>query len=232
MMARRLGAILVAASLLVVIQRAAGGSIPIGATQATAQAPTSEADLGQLSLEAIVQLAVEHSPKLKEARVKVLLARLEVRATAWWTWLIPSVTAQQGYDLLAQQQRAAVALSLDLSKLLGKGAQEAERARLGLTQSEHALEAARNEVIAEVTKAVFHRDATREAVAVREKVLAHALKLHALHSIRFNHGSDDLPTLLHAEASLARAQLDLQAAQHEAHLAGLNLRRVVGLPLP
>ena len=162
----------------------------------------------------------------------MLLARLEVRSTAWWTWLIPSVTAHQGYDLLAQQQRAAVALSLDLSKLLGKGAQEAERARLGLTQSEQALEAARNEVIAEVTKAVFHRDATREAVAVREKVLAHALKLHALHSIRFNHGSDDLPTLLQAEASFARAQLDLQAAQHEAHLAGLNLRRVVGLPLP
>jgi outer membrane protein TolC len=87
-------------------------------------------------------------------------------------------------------------------------------------------------VIAEVTKAVFHRDATWEAVAVREKVLAHALKLHALHSIRFNHGSDDLPTLLQAEASFARAQLDLQAAQHEAHLARLNLRRVVGLPLP
>ncbi len=60
--------------------------------------------------------------------MKVLLARLEVRSTAWWTWLIPSVTAHQGYDLLAQQQRAAVALSLDLSKLLGKGAQEAERA--------------------------------------------------------------------------------------------------------
>ncbi len=139
---RRLSVILMVASLIVVIEPATGFAVPPGPSRAGAQDLTPHPDLGQLSLDAVVQLALEHSPKLKEARVKMLLARLEVRSTAWWTWLIPSVTAYQGYDLLAQQQRAAVALSLDLSKLLGKGAQEAERARLSLTQSEQALEAA------------------------------------------------------------------------------------------
>ncbi len=196
-----------------------------------AEVPPS-VDPAALALEPAITLALAHAPKLQEARAKVALARLDVRATQWWTWLIPTVSAHQGYDFLAGQERAALALSLDLSKVLGKGAREAEQARLGLEQAERALDLARGEVITEVTKAVFHVTTTRATVQVHEEAVAHALKLHALETIRFEHGTGDLAPLLHAQAALARARLDLLTAQQAARLAELALVRALGLPLP
>ena len=63
-----------------------------------------------LSVEELVTLARQHAPKLQDARAKVALARLDLRGTEWWTWLVPNVTAHQGYDFLTGQERAAVGL--------------------------------------------------------------------------------------------------------------------------
>ena len=202
------------------------------ATGAPVLAGPRPADPATLTLEAAVALALDHAPTLQEARAKVALARLDVKATRWWQWLIPSLSATQGFDFLAGQERAAVALSLDLSKFLGQGAREAERARIELAQRERALEVARAEVIAEVTRAVYHRTATRAAGQVREEAVAHAAKLRALEAIRFEHGTGDLAPLLHAEAALAGARLELLTAQQAAALAELALLRALGLPLP
>jgi len=189
-------------------------------------------DPAALTLEESIALALTHSPKLQEARAKVALARLDVKAAQWWNWLIPQVTTHQGFDFLAAQERAAVALSLDLSKVLGAGPREAERARIGLEQAERALGEARGEVIAEVTRAFFELSAGRALVQVREEALAQALKLQALQAIRFELGSSELAPLLQAQAALARARLDLLRAQQEAQLAELALLRTLGLPLP
>ena len=162
----------------------------------------------------------------------VALARLDVRAAHWWNWLIPKVTTHQGFDFLAGQERGSVALSLDLSKFLGEGQREAEKARIHLEQAERALAEARGELIAEVTKAFFHLTATKAAVEVREEAVAQALKLQALQHIKFEHGTGDLAPLLQAQEALSRARLDLLRAQHEATLAELALLRAIGLPLP
>jgi outer membrane protein TolC len=209
---------------VIVVTLALGGRVPPGAAEPPA------VDHATVTLEDAVALALEHAPKLQEARAKVALARLDVRATRWWQWLVPSLSAHQGFDFLAGQERAAVALSLDLSKFLGKGAREAEAADIGLAQAERALAVARAEVIAEVTRAVFHRTATRAAVEVREAALAQAMKLRALETIRFDYGTGDLAPLLHAEAAVACAGLELLTGQQEAALAELALRRAIGLP--
>jgi outer membrane protein len=213
-------------------KRALGAVALCFALAAPAAAEPPPIDPATVSLEEAIALALESAPKLQEARAKVALARLDVRATQWWQWLIPSLSASQGFDFLAGQERAAVALSLDLSKFLGKGAREAEAARIGLAQTERALEIARAEVVAEVIRAVYHRTATRATVRVREETVAHAVKLRALEEIRFEHGTGDLAPLLQAEAALARARLELLAAQQEAALAELALGRAIGLPLP
>jgi len=189
-------------------------------------------DPATLTLEEAVALAREHAPPLQEARAKAALARLDVQATRWWTWLIPSITASPGYDFLAGQERTTVALSLDLTKLLGQGAREAERARLGLVQAERAVAVVESEVVAAVTAAVFRVAATRAAMTMREAAVADALKLHALETIRFDLGTGDLAPLLRARDGLGRARLDLLAAQQEAALATLALRRAIGLPAP
>jgi outer membrane protein TolC len=189
-------------------------------------------DTAALPLDEAIALALEHAPKLHDARVNVALAHLDVRATRWWTWLVPTVTAHQGYDFLSNQERAAVAFSLDLSKFLGKGAREAEQAQLGLAQAERALEVVRAEVVTEVTRAVFQLTSARAAIEVREDAVVHAVKLQALETIRFEHGTGDLAPLLRAREALARARLELLTARHEARLAELALLRAIGLPLP
>jgi cobalt-zinc-cadmium efflux system outer membrane protein len=201
----------------------------VGRPASAAEPPV---DPATLTLEAAVALALEHAPRLQEARAKVALAALDVRATRWWQWLVPSLSAGQGFDFLAGQERASVALSLDLSKFLGKGARDAEQARIGLAEAERALATARSEVVAEVTRAVYHRDATQAAVPVREQALVHALKLQRLEAIRFQLGTGDLGPLLQADGAVARAQLDLLAGEQAAALAELALLRAIGLPLP
>jgi outer membrane protein TolC len=186
-------------------------------------------DPADLPLETLLTLARQHAPKLQDARAKVALARLDVRGTEWWTWLVPSVTAHQGYDFLGAQERAAVALSLDLSKFLGAGARDAERARLGLAQAERALAVTEAEVVAEVLQAAYQVTTARATVQVRETAVAHAVKLHLLERIKFEHGTGDLAPLLQAEGALARARLELLQAQQAADLAVLALYRAVGI---
>ena len=199
---------------------------------APAGAGSPFSDLVDLPLESLIELARAHAPKLQDARAKVALARLDVRGTQWWTWLIPSVTAHQGYDFLTGQERAAVALSLDVSKLLGAGAREAERAHLGLAQAERALAAAELDLVAEVTQAAFQATTARATVQVREAAVADALKLEALERIKFEHGTGDLAPLLQARAALARARLELLQAQQAQTLTTLALARALGVVAP
>jgi outer membrane protein TolC len=189
-------------------------------------------DAGALSVEELVTLARQHAPKLQDARAKVALARLDVRGTEWWTWLVPSVTAHQGYDFLTGQERAAVGLALDLSKVLGEGARAAERARLGLAQAERALAVTEAEVVAEVVQAAYQVAAARATVEVRDAAVAHAVKLELLERIKFEHGTGDLAPLLQAEGALARARLELLQARQAADLTMLGLYRAIGIPAP
>jgi outer membrane protein TolC len=186
-------------------------------------------DPADLPLETLLTLARQHAPKLQDARAKVALARLDVRGTQWWTWLVPSVTAHQGYDFLTGQDRAAVGLALDVSKFLGGGARDAERARLGLEQTERALAVTEAEVVAEVVQAAYQVTTARATVQVRETAVAHAVKLELLERIKFEHGTGDLAPLLQAEGALARARLELLQARQAADLAVLALYRAVGL---
>ena len=199
---------------------------------APANAGSPFIDPADLPLASLLELARAHAPKLQDARAKVALARLDVQATQWWTWLVPSVTAHQGYDFLTGQERAAVALSLDVSKLLGAGARDAERAHLGLAQAERALATAELDLVAEVTQAAFQATTARATVQVREMAVADALKLEALERIKFEHGTGDLAPLLHAQGTLARARLELLQAQQTQTLASLALVRAIGLTGP
>lgn len=189
-------------------------------------------DPAEFPLETLLAHARQHAPKLKDARAKVALARLDVRGTEWWTWLVPSVTAHQGYDFLTGQERAAVGLALDLSKFLGAGARDAERARIGLEQAEQGLATTEAAVLAEVVQAAYQVAAARATVQVREAAVAHAVKLELLERIKFDHGTGDLAPLLQAEGGLARARLELLQATHAADLAALALYRAVGLVAP
>jgi outer membrane protein TolC len=189
-------------------------------------------DPADLPLETLLDLARQHAPKLTDARAKVALARLDVQGTEWWTWLVPSMTAHQGYDFLTGQERAAVGLALDLSRFLGAGARDAERARLGLAQAERALAVTEAEVVGEVVQALYQVTAARATVQVRETAVAHAVKLELLERIKFEHGTGDLAPLLQAEGGLARARLELLQAKQAADLAALALYRAVGLMAP
>jgi outer membrane protein TolC len=215
----------IAMASLAALLTVAGGLPP-----ATANSPFI--DPAELPLDTLLELARQHAPKLKDARAKVALARLDVRGTQWWTWLVPSVTAHQGYDFLTGQDRAAIGLALDLSKFLGAGARDAERARIGLEETERALATTEAAVLAEVVQAAYQVTAARATVQVREAAVAHAVKLELLERIKFEHGTGDLAPLLQAEGVLARARLELLQAKQAADLAAIGLYRAIGLVAP
>ena len=76
--------------------------LAVGPAHASAAPPAAPVvDPAALTLDEATTLALDHAPKLAEARTKVALAQLDVQATRWWAWLVPTVTAHQGSDFLA-----------------------------------------------------------------------------------------------------------------------------------
>ena len=53
--------------------------------------PVASLDVETLRLDDAITLALEQSPKLQDGRAKVALAQLDVKATSWWQWLVPSM---------------------------------------------------------------------------------------------------------------------------------------------
>ena len=105
--------------------RILGVAVLVLAFAAPCAADQPRVDAAALTLDEAIVLAIEHAPKLHEARAKVALAHLDVRATRWWTWLIPMVTAHQGFpfvswhsEVLYRRYEAAARTSADDSTIL------------------------------------------------------------------------------------------------------------------
>lgn len=184
-----------------------------------------------LTLDQAVATALEHSPKIREAREKIALAELDVKATVWWRWLIPNLTVAEGYDFLNQQERAHVAMTLDLSKLLGEGSREERQAEIKLFNSNLHLETVRRQTAREAAQAFFEYAAARQEVPVREEVLENSLKLREVLKIKFDHGSVELDKMLAIEETISAARLEVLKAQQNARLAEMKLIEAIGLPM-
>ena len=184
-----------------------------------------------LTLDEAVETALEHSPKIGEAREKIALAELDVKAAVWWRWLIPNLTVAEGYDFMSQQERAHVAMTLDLSKLLGEGSREEKQAEIKLFNSNLYYEAVRRLTAREAAQAFFEFAASRQAVPVKEEVLENSLKLLAVLKIKFEHGSIELDRMLAIEETISAARLEVLIARQNARLAEMKLIEAMGLPV-
>jgi outer membrane protein TolC len=184
-----------------------------------------------LTLDEAVATALEHSPKIGEAREKIALAELDVKAAVWWRWLIPNLTVAEGYDFLSQQERAHVAMTLDLSKILGEGLREERQAEIKLFNSNLYYETVRRQTAREAAQAFFEYAAARQAVPVKEEVLKNSLKLREVLKIKFEHGSIELDKLLAIEETISSARLEVLKARQNACLAEMKLIEAMGLPM-
>ena len=184
-----------------------------------------------LTLNEAIAAALEHSPKIKEARANIALAELDVKAAVWWRRLIPHLAVTEGYDFLSQQERAHVAMTLDLSKLLGEGSREERQAGIRLFNTNLYLETVRRQTVREAAQAFFELTAARNTVPVKEEVLENNLKLQQILKIKFEHGSIELDRLLAIEEAISAARLEVLRARQLARLAEMKLIEAMGLPM-
>lgn len=184
-----------------------------------------------LTLDQAIANAVEHSPKIKEARANIALAELDVKAAVWWRRLIPRLTVAEGYDFLSLQKRAQVALSLDLSKLLGEGSREERQAEIKLFNAQLYLGSIERQAGREAAQAFFEWASARDAVPVKEEILENNLKLQQILKIKFEHGSIEIDRLLSVGEAISAARLEVLKANQNVRLAEMKLVEAMGLPM-
>ena len=63
---------------------------------AAEQPETKQLNFQTLTLENAITYALKHSPKIKQAKITVALAELDLKQTKWWNWFVPSLTLHQG----------------------------------------------------------------------------------------------------------------------------------------
>jgi len=70
-----------------------------------ADKPKEQLNIQTLTLEDAIAYALEHSPKIKQAKITVALAEIDLKQTRWWNWFVPSLTLHQGYEPALAESR-------------------------------------------------------------------------------------------------------------------------------
>jgi len=188
-----------------------------------------EIDFENLTLEQAVTYALEHSPKIKEAKITVALAELDLKHTKWWNWFVPSLTLHQGYNPALAESRMGVGISFDLNKILGGGYREGKQANLKLFDAEIYLINIKQSVIASVTKSYYDFLIARKKLEILEEQLQNSVKLREILKLKFESGQAQITQLLSISDAIAKNKLDLLKAQAEVKLTELKLKQEMRL---
>ena len=187
-----------------------------------------ELDFETLTLDQALSFALEHSPKIKEARITVALAELDLKQTKWWNWFVPSLTLHQGYNPALAESRMGIGLSFDINKILGGGYSESKQARLKLFDSKIYLTNIKQTVIASVTKSYYDYLIAQKNIQLLEEQLQNTVKLKEILKLKFESGQAQITQLLSISDAIAQNKLDLLKAQAELKLTELRLKQEIG----
>ena len=187
-----------------------------------------ELDFERLTLEDAITYALEHSPKIKQAKITVALAEIDLKQTSWWNWFVPSLTLHQGYEPALAESRLGVGISFDLNKILGGGKREGKRARLKLFDVETYLSTIETQVIAEVTKSYYDYIIAQKNIEILEEQLQNSVKLQEILKLKFESASATINQLLAVNDATSKTKLELLKANAEMKLNVLKLKQEMG----
>lgn len=194
-------------------------------------APAQE-EAGLLTLEASVQYALEHNPRLAASRARVDAATSRIGQAASATR--PQLDARVGYtdsEPAARDLRNYSALLSARQLLYDSGETDARTAqarsqRDAITAGLRALE---RDIANEVAHDYLDALLTERLVAVATEVRDQAREHHSLAKARYDAGTVAGADLLRAEVEVARAQLDVISVEKRHELALARLRKTLGM---
>ena len=185
-------------------------------------------DLEKLTLQEAISLALERSPEIRQAKLTVAIAQLDLRQTELRYLLIPDITLHGFKPRSPEEGRFGVALSLDLKGLL-RNAYRHRQSKLRLFNAQIYLENVKNRVIESVTRSYFDLIIARRRVELLRDQLQNSLKLQELLRIRFEAGQVEIKQLLDAMENTANLRLELLRAEADLRLKELHLKQLIGL---
>ena len=192
------------------------------------QEPKQQLDMQTLTLEDAITYALEHSSTIKQAKITVALAELDLKQTRFWNWFVPSLTLHQGYAPALAESRLGIGISFDLNKILGGGYRQGKQAGLKLFDSEIYLTNTKQSVIASVTRSYYNFVIAKKNIEILEEQLENSVKLQEILKLKFESGQAQISQLLSIAESIASAKLALLGAQAEVKLTELQLRQEIG----
>lgn len=187
-------------------------ALVLAAAGSGSAAPAPPEGPRRLSLDEAVALALRQNPDVALAEQRAEAAR---------------VARDQARDTARAMPDQAVT-TLDQAKVKELYPVQAEGAA---RVAERAVEATRDGVRLAVEQAYFGAQLAREVVGVREQALALAERQLEQARLAYRAGVRARTDVLAAQAQVATARADLEAARKDAAVAGMELDRVLGLPL-
>jgi len=193
------------------------------------QETKQQLDMQRLTLENAITYALEHSPKIKQAKITVALAELDLKQTRFWNWFVPSLSLHQGYAPALAESRLGVGISFDLNRILGGGYGQRKQARLKLFDAEIYLANIKQAVIASVTKSYYDFVIAKKNIEFLEEQLENSVKLQEILKLKFEGGSTTINQLLSVNEAMAKNRLELLRGKADVKLAELKLKQEIGL---
>ena len=186
-------------------------------------------DFEGLTLDNAVTHALEHSLKIKQAKVTVALAEIDLKQTRFWNWFMPSLSLHQGYDPALAQSRLGLGIHFDINKILGGGHREGKQAKLKLFDAEIYLKNVKQAVIATVTKSYYDFVIAKRNIEILEEKLQNSVKLQEILRLKFEGASATINELLSVNNAISKTKLELLNAEAEVKLMELKLKQEIGL---
>ena len=199
-------------------------------------------DLSSLSADQLVAYALEHAPRLVQARARAERARLNLEGTRWRWALLPRVSLSAGtgfqtiylegegpYVLPGPSARLnyGLHLSIPLDRILRNCLQRA-RARLEYRQALAELEQDRARIAAQVRELYHRLHCQREISRALELEVQAAEQLVKCRRIQFQQGEITRAVLSRSQVALAKSRVALLESQREEILLEHQLKGLIG----
>jgi outer membrane protein TolC len=189
--------------------------------------PAKQRSVSSLNLQEAIDYALVHSILIRQAKITVALAELDLKDSSGFKKFLPNLNLHHGYNPVSGENRIGFTMSFDIDKLL-KGSSQPKRSKLKLFDANVYYESINRQVITTVTKSYFDMIIAQERVKLLEEQLNRDIKIRMITQIKFESGLVELGDLFRIGTVISNHRLDLLQAQAQVKIAELQFADDIG----
>ena len=186
-------------------------------------------DIDNISVNDAVNIALENSLALKEARDDIKRTKNKLGEETLWNWLRPNVSLSTGWDKERGEPDVSVHAGVDLRDILGAGKRRVANLRLDLELAEARLNKIRNSIVTTVKRMYQDYQLSKEKVKLMEDMVTQSDELKGILEKGIKEGKVKTDTVLVINFTLNQNRMNLITAKQDLKRAQMQLMEAMNI---